>query len=135
MRMCVGKAQPSAAGERDMILEAGRCWCAARRDRSAVQPCLVRTLAPFACEILAPVFDALFSNFEACLGRPMIPGYQQHLTQDEMDLVALLERSMSPLARFPESSLQIVLRVALASTRIMVAFSLGQWPYATNSRF
>ncbi|MBB4151245.1 hypothetical protein ACFSUK_02175 [Sphingobium scionense] len=70
------------------------------------------------------MFDALFLNFEACLGRPMITGSQQEITQDERDLVALLEKPMSPITRFPESSLRIVLSVALFSTCLMVDLAL-----------
>src|SRR3546814_12448256 len=75
-------------------------------------------LSPSACEILAPVFDALFLTFEACLGRPMAPGDEEVLTADELDLVALLNGSQSSIFRFPQSRTEVILRVALRSTRI-----------------
>src|SRR3546814_13619611 len=90
MDVFTGLAQGSAVGRRDFFLEILRRWCLARRQTRPAQPPLVQMLSPSACEILAPVFDALFLTFEACLGRPMAPGDEEVLTADELDLVALL---------------------------------------------
>lgn len=126
MEVCVGNTQRPIATESAFLVKAMRCWCLARRETRAAQPHLARLLAPCACEVLAPVLDGLFLSFEACLGRPFVAGHQPSLARDELVLLALLTRPASADRRFPQSPLKAVLRVALCSTRIMLALTLRE---------
>ncbi len=123
MDVFVGEAKGLPIGQRDFFLEVLRQWCLTRREVRPVQPQLVQILAPFTCELLAPVLDALFQTFEACLGRPMVSGHEKAMTADELDLVALLNGSLSSSSRFPQSRTEVILQVALCSTQVMVVMS------------
>lgn len=123
MDVFVGEAKGLPISQRDFFLDVLRHWCLARREMRPTKPELVEVLAPHICGLLAPALDALFLTFEACLGRPMISARENAMTADEVDLVALLNGSLSSISRFPNSNTEVILNAALRSTRVMVALS------------
>lgn len=108
----------------DLIVTASRCWRAARDAGQPVQQSLHAALAPYGCEMLAPVFDSLMALGEACLCRPLgrdCPFRKEH---DEALICSLLA-DPSRLARAgcgrpADDGITRAFNYALLSARIMM---------------
>jgi len=108
-----------------VVLDAARCWRAARDAGRTVQPCLFATLRAHGGEMLAPVFDSLMALYESALGRRLRVGEGAVVSEDEQLLLNLLGGSQQACTR-PERSdgMVVALRCALCSTRIMMRLAL-----------
>ncbi len=109
-----------------ILLDAARCWRAARDSGHSVQPCLSRKLAVHDCEMLAPVFDSLCQFYEAALGRPMTVGKTSALSDDEHLLLGLVDGSTPRRCLNCPKAVGATLDCALCSTRIMLALTLDR---------
>lgn len=107
-----------------MVIDAMRCWRAARDEGRPCQPCLTRVLAAYDCAILAPVLDSLISFYAAELGRPMSTGTPAALSEDERSLLGLLDGSARRTCG-PRSRNGGALDCAVCSTRIMLTLALA----------
>lgn len=107
------------------IVNAARCWRAARDAKVPVQQHLHTMLAPLHRGMLAPVFDSLLTLCEAALGHPITVG-KSRLSADESLLVGLMDGSVSRACIDCSPSMATVLDCAICSTRIMIA--LGKTP-------
>ena len=108
----------------DLIVTATRCWRAARDAGQPVQPSLHAALAPYGCEMLAPVFDSLMALGEACLCRPLGRDCPFRKEYDETLICALLA-DPSRLARTGcgrpvDDGITRAFNCALLSARIMM---------------
>jgi hypothetical protein len=109
-----------------VVLEAARCWRAARDAGKAIQPSLFAMLAKRGGGVLAPVFDSLMTLCEAALGRRLRVGSDAVLTSDEhllLDLLAAPDRA-GDYSR-GGAGIASALGCALRSTRIMMRLALG----------
>lgn len=108
----------------DLIVAATRCWRAARDAGHPVQPSLHATLAPFGCEMLAPVFDSLMALGEACLCRPGDRGCPFGKGHDEALICSLLadpsRLARSGCGRPADDGMVRAFNCALLSARIMM---------------
>ena len=99
------------------LVDVARCWRAARDQGNPVQPRLFQLLARRSGDMLAPVFDSLLTLYEAVLGRPVVVGHAQSLSQDERHLVDLMQGAQ----RLPSTGDTIcAFECALSSTRLMI---------------
>lgn len=119
MELRAGPAPCLAEHPPDLIIYAVRWWCSARCEKLAVLPRLVQVLAPYCGEMLAPVFDALFSSFEACLGRSILEGRRHYLSSDEHELLGLIDSPNLAIERFSNSGTVEIFYTALVSARAM----------------
>ena len=119
MQLRAGPAPCSTDHTPEFIIESVRCWCCARREKLAAQPRLVQVLAPYSCEMLSPVFDALFATFEGCLRRSIIDGRLEYVSVDERELLTLMDHPNSSMERFANSGIAAILHMALISARAM----------------
>ncbi|MDF0490113.1 hypothetical protein PX554_18425 [Sphingomonas sp. H39-1-10] len=104
------------------ILAAARRWRQARDQGLPVQSSLYAELERSYLGLLAPVFDGLFSIFEAGLGRRFEASNAPDAcpTGDEMTLLELLHDGRSA-ARYLVSPMVQPFRIAARSTKIMFA--------------
>lgn len=112
-----------------VIVDAARCWRDAMDRQRPVLPTLFARLEIGGAGFLAPAIAALLQIHEAWSGRRF--GAGEHaaltLTEDERDLLGLLEAAAPPAASSPSRpSLTGTLRIALRSTRILVLQVLGR---------
>jgi hypothetical protein len=108
-----------------VVLDAARCWRAARDAGPSVQPCLFATLRAHGAEMLAPVFDSLMSLYESALGRRLQVGEGAVVSEDEQLLLNLLGGSQRACTRLERNDgVAVALRCALCSTRIMMRHAL-----------
>lgn len=126
-------ASPAASA----VIDSARVWRVVRDLGQPVQPVLFARLDNLDSGILAPVFDALLTLFEAGFRRRFNAGNPAEavLTDDERQLLELLnpDASPSPVGQIrPE--LAPALRTALRSTRIMLGAVLGSAPCDPASR-
>lgn len=104
-----------------MIVEAIRCWEAAKKSGLARQPRLYQTLADYRLEILAPAFDSLMTIFEAAMKRPIIVGTDCYPSADESVLIGMLVEPGNAENHFCRSEEELALLVcALRSIRLMI---------------
>ncbi|HEX7855955.1 MAG TPA: hypothetical protein VF503_19905 [Sphingobium sp.] len=114
-------AQPPASSHA-MIVDAARCWQAARERHESLQPCLSGLLAHHDCGMLTPVLDSLFLLYEAGLGREVRSGDGEMLSDDEDLLLGLLDGSRARRACIDcTEGVASALDCAICSTRIMLA--------------
>ena len=102
------------------LVDAARCWRAARDLGQPVQPTLFRLLRRSG-DMLAPVFDSLLTLYEAALGRPVVVGQTGRWSPDEHRLVGLFNgsrRLRSTLACAEDAA--SALECAISSTRVML---------------
>lgn len=120
---------PEAAKGSTILIDATRCWRAARDGGQPIQPSLSHALTAHDCAILAPVLDSLIHFYEAALGRPIATGQTMALSEDEDLLLALLDGSMRRQAciQCPNGA-ATALDCAICSTRIMLALVLTDSP-------
>lgn len=104
-----------------VLIDAMRCWRAARDNEDIVQPSLSRTLAPHDCELMVPALESLCLFYEAALGRPITVGGAWDLSDDEARLICLVagEEAQAPVGG-PDDAIH-VLGCALWSVRAMLA--------------
>lgn len=119
---------PSPGGEAPaaphIVIDAARCWRAARDAGEPVQPCLFAALRVHDCDILAPVFDSLMTLCESALGRPLEVGDGAGVSADEHLLLDLLGGVRPSGACFVcGEGIATALDCALCSTRIMMALA------------
>jgi hypothetical protein len=108
-----------------LVLDAARCWRAARDGGHSVQPCLTAILRDHECEMLAPCFDSLMALAEAALGRPLHVGDGGALSEDEHLLLDLLDGTRRTRACLDcHDVIATVLDGALCSIRSMMALVL-----------
>jgi hypothetical protein len=107
-----------------ILIDATRCWRAARDMGDRVQPCLSRMLARCDCPMLAPVLDSLLSFYELAVGRPLQTGHADLVTHDEYRLVGLVDGSLPRRSCLscPENAAR-GLDCAICSARIMMALA------------
>jgi hypothetical protein len=124
------RRRPGAEGRRSaIILAAARAWCSARETAGAIQPALYRTLKPYGCGVLAPVFASLFAVYECTSGNSIEAGAPESpgLTAGEADLLGLLDedpRRWAPSAGAGDDRLSGLMRIAIRSSRIMLRLAL-----------
>lgn len=111
-----------------LVVDAVRCWREATDRQSPVLPILFARLETRQAGFLAPAISALLTMLEAWSGRRFRAGDAgaSHLTEDERQLLALLDRPTPPITRAARPSLTSPLRIALRSTRIILRKVLGQ---------
>ncbi|MBJ6123388.1 hypothetical protein [Sphingomonas mollis] len=108
-----------------ILIDATRCWRDARDAGVAVQPCLSRTLTGHQCAMLAPVFDSLLRFYEDALGRPVTVGHAGTTTEDEQQLLGLIDGSLVRRACLNcPAGAAMGLDCAICSTRIMMALAV-----------
>lgn len=108
-----------------LLLDAARCWRAARDARRPVQPSLFNTLSERDCGLLAPVFDSLLLLYEAALGHRFVAGAGAWVSEDELLLLGLLDGTRPRLACIDcGASAGAALDCAICSTRIMMALTV-----------
>ena len=73
-----------------VIVDAVRCWRAARDAHCPVQPCLNSLLAEKGLEMLTPALDSLLTLGESCMHRPLCAGCPHARSDDEYLLCALI---------------------------------------------
>lgn len=83
-----------------VIVNAARCWRAARDAGQPVQQRLHALLAPLGYDMLAPVFDSIMKLGECCLGRALCRGCPFGPDGDEA-LLCLLMADPTALGRRP----------------------------------
>ena len=86
--------RPSSLVSPNILIEVARCWRAALTRGESVQPCLYRILNPHHAQILAPVLDSLLRFYERALGHALTVGTAPLLTQDEAQLLAIMDGSL-----------------------------------------
>ena len=120
---------PEAARNSAILIDATRCWRAARDNGQPIQPSLSHALTTHDCAILAPVLDSLISFYEAALGRPIMTSQTMARSEDEDLLLALLDGSIRRQAciQCPNGA-ATALDCAICSTRIMLALVLTDPP-------
>lgn len=118
-----------------LLVDAARCWRAARERGEHAQPRLSDLLAVHDCAMLAPVLDSLCLFYEAALGRPMAIGQvtedgARALSADERRLLGLIDGTVARhCVECPEGAAQGTdspLDCAVCSTRIMLALTVGR---------
>jgi hypothetical protein len=114
-----------------LLVDAARCWRAARDNGDQSQPRLSDMLAAHDCAMLAPVLDSLCLFYETELGRPMAIGQvttdgARALSADERRLLGLIDGTIARhCAECPDGTAS-PLDCAVCSTRIMLALTVGQ---------
>ncbi|MES1971256.1 MAG: hypothetical protein V4472_02290 [Pseudomonadota bacterium] len=109
-----------------MVLDAARCWRAARDSGASVQPRLTVVLRDHACEILAPCFDSVMAICESALGRQLRVGEGESTSEDEHLLLGLIDGSKRRRACLEcRDSIASALDCALCSLRIMMGMALA----------
>lgn len=109
-----------------MLIDAARCWRAARDSGRSVQPHLYQTLDGYDCAMLAPVLDSLCLFYEAALGRPMAVGATRAASDDEQMLLDLVDGSIPLRCLSCPQRMAANFSCVLCSTRIMLALTMGQ---------
>lgn len=116
-------ADPTA-GER-LLLDATRCWRAARDSDRPVQPSLFQALLSRDCCILAPVFDSLLRLYESASGRRLVVGGDSGISDDEQLLLGLVGGWRTHrLSLACAAGVAAALECAVRSTRIMMEWTL-----------
>ncbi|WP_334181238.1 hypothetical protein [Novosphingobium sp.] len=118
---------PPATLPPSVLVDVARCWSQARREGRLAQPSLANRLDLFDCAVLAPVLDSFCLLFESALDRPFRIGEARHLSADERLMLSLLEGPELRTVTLPcDKARGTLLDLAIRSTRIMIALTLGQ---------
>ncbi len=108
-----------------MLVEAIRCWSAARFAGDPVQPRLCRVLVDYDCAMLAPVLDSLIHLYEIGLGRPVKAGDGPIISDDEHLLLDLIDGRFSRNSCLVcDAGIACALDCAICSARIMMALAV-----------
>jgi hypothetical protein len=115
---------PRIAEIEEILTVSARCWRTARDGGLPVQPALFRALEESDRGLLAPVFDSLFTLYEAAIGRPLAPGRAARLSEDERRLLGFMDGTAPRRACLdcPEGA-ATALDCAICSTRIMIGLA------------
>ncbi|MET4896911.1 hypothetical protein RN629_07010 [Sphingomonadaceae bacterium jetA1] len=109
----------------EILVAAARCWRDACDEGEPIQPRLARILTDHGCAMLAPVLDSLYLFYESALGRRMAVGNARTRSEDEDQLVGLVDGSRPRACLDCGRDAGRTLDCALCSTRIMLAMTLG----------
>lgn len=122
-----GSPTDSAGAAPAVVLDAARCWRAARDTGRPAQPCLFALLRAYGGEMLAPVFDSLMALCESALGRRLRVGEGAVVSEDEQLLLHLIAGSKQARAHFDQSDgVAMTLHCAVCSARIMMRLALDR---------
>lgn len=108
-----------------LITAVARCWRTARDERENAQKCLYALLRPAGLDVLAPVFDSLFSLCENALGRKIATGRRTVASADERLVLGMLDgsRPRRDCLRC-DAGKASALDCAICSTRIMLTLAV-----------
>ncbi len=108
-----------------LVTTIARCWRTARDERENAQNCLYALLRPVGLDVLAPVFDSLFSMYESALGRPIATGRRGSASADERLVLGMLDGTRPRRDCLQcDAGRASALDCAICSTRIMLALAI-----------
>ncbi len=76
----------------ELIADAAKTWCSARRLRQPSMPALPQVFAPLGLDMVTASFDSLLCFFECAAGRSILIGTPEEPSADQLALCALLNK-------------------------------------------